>query len=98
MIVRNTNSSNKHKDSLQVSTNHKSENIQACITACSGGGPGETSNSSDGMTGRKSMRTTDWFWFVIGGNIYLICTLDGMAYSGTCRDLLAFYLSINRSE
>jgi hypothetical protein len=98
MIVRNTNPSNKHKDSLQVSTNHKSENIQACITACSGGGPGETSNASDGMTGRKSMRTTDWFWFVIGGNIYLICTLDGMAYSGTCRDLLAFYLSINRSE
>jgi hypothetical protein len=80
----------------QNSTNSqsmRSENLLARVAACTGGMGDADSSGTEGVDGKYSARNTDWFWFVIGGNIYLVCTVDGVAYSGSCRDLLTFYLT-----
>jgi hypothetical protein len=71
--------------------NIRSERLLARVAACKGASGGG-SDSGD-LDGGRSTQTTDWFWFVVGSDVYLICTIDGVAYSGRCRDLLAFYLS-----
>jgi hypothetical protein len=61
--------------------------VAACMDTTTDAGSGGTDEAA------RSVRTTDWFWFVIGGNVYLVSTINGVAYSGCCRDLLTFYLS-----
>jgi hypothetical protein len=77
---------------LAATSKRVSEKLQAHLTICNDG----VSCSGDNtvVEGARSMKTTDWFWFAIGANIYLINTKDGVAYSGSCRDLLTFYLSL----
>jgi hypothetical protein len=70
----------------------RSEKLQARIASCTGVG-GKDNGAAATESGGRSARMADWFWFVIGGSIYLVCTLDGMVYSGPCRDLLTFYLA-----
>jgi hypothetical protein len=69
-----------------------SEKLQTRLDICHGGKSGP--EDSTGVEGGNSVRTVDWYWFVIGGNVYLVCTKDGMVYRCPCRDLLAFYLSV----
>ena len=91
--------SGNHKNghpNLPVPRNRVSEKLQARLTVCEDGACG--SGDSMGMEGGKSTRTSDWFWFAIGANIYLISTKDHVAYSGACRDLLAFYLSLAHNK
>lgn len=71
----------------------RSEKLLARVAACKGATMDSGNSSTGGDEGAHILRTTDWFWFVIGGSIYLVCTLDGVVYSGDCRDLLTFYLS-----
>lgn len=77
------------------SINHRiSEKLQARLSFCKDGGNASSESKSVAAEEGRNARITDWFWFTIGANVYLICTRDGIAYSGSCRDLLAFYLSI----
>jgi hypothetical protein len=69
-----------------------SEKLQTRIDICQGGKSGN--DDSGVLEGGNSVRTVDWYWFVIGSNVYLVCTKDGMVYRGRCRDLLSFYLSV----
>jgi hypothetical protein len=68
----------------------RSEKLLARIAACTGG---TTDGESNGTEGSRGVKSTDWFWFIIGSNVYLIDTRDGVVYDGSCRDLLTFYLS-----
>jgi hypothetical protein len=70
-----------------------SEKLQARLTVCKEGGNVSGDSNGVGVEAGRSANVSEWFWFVIGANIYLICSMDGVAYSGSCRDLLAFYLS-----
>ena len=66
-----------------------SEQMQARISACTGVGGG----AINGAEGGNSTRLADWFWFIIGSNIYLVRISNGAVYRGACRDMLAFYLT-----
>jgi hypothetical protein len=76
------------RPSVPLEADVPNEQMQARIAACMGAG----ASSSSGVEGGKSVRIADWFWFVIGSTVYLVCTSDGVPYSGCCRDLLAFYI------
>jgi hypothetical protein len=74
-----------------------SEQMLARISACLGAGGGAINNGGVG----GSVGLADWFWFIIGSNIYLVRTSNGSVYRGACRNLLTFYLtnkdqSVNR--
>lgn len=69
-----------------------SSNITQRIAACTGIG-NVSKDVAGSATDGNSVRIAEFSWFVIGGNIYLVRTSDGVSYSGTCRDLLSFYLS-----
>jgi hypothetical protein len=62
------------------------------IAACSSG---HATTKDIAVEGGTSTDAVDWYWFVIGGDIYLVCVLDGTIYKGPCRDLLTFYLSLH---
>ena len=71
----------------------RSEKLLARVAACRHTATGDGGSGTEGIEGGGSVRTTSWFWFVIGGNVYLVSTEAGVAYKGGCRDLLTFYLS-----
>jgi hypothetical protein len=68
-----------------------SDSLQARIAACST--TQTNAPSAAAVEGAKNTTLPDWLWFAIGGDIHLVCALDGRSYKGHCRDLLAFYLS-----
>jgi hypothetical protein len=68
-----------------------SDALKARISACSNG---PTTTKDVAVEGGTSTDMIDWYWFVIGGDICLVCVLDGAIYKGHCRDLLAFYLTL----
>jgi len=68
-----------------------SEKLQARLNACRDGI--NISGGSSGLDAACSSKPTHWFWFTVGANIYLVSIDDGVAYSGSCKDLLTFYLS-----
>lgn len=70
-----------------------SEKLQARLAVCKEGANVSGDSKGGGVEAGRSANVSEWFWFVIGANIYLICSRDGRAYSGSCRDLLGFYLS-----
>jgi hypothetical protein len=85
-----------HKIPKQITRNTKiSEKILQRLATCHdvSSGHGSTSGDSGGMDGGRGVAVGDWFWFTIGAGIYLVHTVDGVVYHGSCRDLLSFYLS-----
>ena len=86
------NSHGKQKKSKPLhNSKNISEKLQARLDVCRDGI--SISGDSSGLDGARSGKPTDWFWFTVGANIYLVSTTDGVAYSGSCKDLLTFYLS-----
>ncbi|KAJ1470494.1 hypothetical protein T484DRAFT_1753846 [Baffinella frigidus] len=77
-----THSENTTSQSIEQTSSKKhnkqvcktSDSLQARIAACSAG----TSNDQEGdaVEGGRSTAIPDWFWFVIGGDMYLVCVLD----------------------
>ena len=70
-----------------------SSNLQARIAACLGGAQEKTAGG-DVDAARRTL-LADWLWFCIGPNLYLVSTQKGIAYKGSCRDLLTFYIESN---
>jgi hypothetical protein len=70
-----------------------SEKLQASLAVCKDGANVSGDRKGSGVEEGRNGNVPEWFWFVIGANVYLICSRDSKAYSGSCRDLLGFYLS-----
>ena len=75
--------------------NKISEKILQSLATCQDASTAKenTPGDSGGMEGGRSIKVGKWFWFTIGGNIYLVHTVNRVVYSGSCKDLLSFYLS-----
>ena len=85
-----------HNNQKKNTRNNKiSEKILQSLATCKdvSSGHGSTSGDSGGMDGGRNAKVGNWFWFTIGANIYLVHTVNSVIYSGSCKDLLAFYLS-----
>jgi hypothetical protein len=76
------------KKPIEVPT--KSDSLMARIAACQSG---STNSKDTAVEGAANTDVIDWYWFLIGADIYLVCILDGIIYKGPCQDLLAFYLT-----
>jgi hypothetical protein len=97
-IVNTTTMSTGKNTSTDTRNYRVSEKLQARLNVCKDGAGQSGDSSGGGTEGMSSVRTIDWLWFSIGGNVYLVCTTQGVVYSGPCRDLLAFYLSVTNKE
>jgi hypothetical protein len=97
--IVNTNTMSTGRITSTGTRNYRvSEKLQARLNVCKDGAGQSGDSSGGGTEGMSSVRTIDWLWFSIGGNVYLVCTTQGVVYSGPCRDLLAFYLSVTNKE
>jgi len=67
-----------------------SSNLQSRIASCLGGAK-EKSAGGDVDAARRTL-LADWLWFCVGPHVYLVSTEKGVAYKGSCRDLLTFYI------
>jgi len=90
------NSKKIHNSSKYDAKKNKiSEKMLQSLATCQDASNGQenTSSGSGGMEGGCNVKVGKWFWLNIGGNIYLVHTVNSVVYSGSCKDLLSFYLS-----